>query len=246
VAAAPERCDDIKGLASDLVRRVDSQIDLFSNSVSEDYFANVEWPDLIESVAEEELPVFRAALPPSSRTDPWEAIMDRAFVHSSLAAEPRARRGGGNAEPRARRDGANREEISRNNASTLASVHFSLYAEPRARRDGVNREEISRNKKLAAMLIDHIDGILNYWRTKVRFGVVEAINGNIRMLINRGRGYKNMHSLLLKAKRMAATNTEYALFRKSGKPRRMPLFTNCCAEPCLQMAMWSAARHVDG
>src|SRR3954454_19136854 len=25
--------------------------------------------------------------------------------------------------------------------------------------------------------------------TKVRFGVVEAVNGNIRMLINRGRGY---------------------------------------------------------
>ena len=30
-----------------------------------------------------------------------------------------------------------------------------------------------------------INGILNYCRTKVRFGVVEAINGNIRMLINR-------------------------------------------------------------
>jgi hypothetical protein len=31
-------------------------------------------------------------------------------------------------------------------------------------------------------------GILNYCRTKVRFGVVKAVNGNIRMLINRGRG----------------------------------------------------------
>jgi len=31
------------------------------------------------------------------------------------------------------------------------------------------------------------DGILNYCRTKVRFGVVEAVHGNIRMLINRGR-----------------------------------------------------------
>jgi Transposase len=60
-------------------------------------------------------------------------------------------------------------------------------------------------------------GILNYCRTKVRFGVVEAINGNIRMLINRGRGYKNMRYILLKAKRMTATNTEYVAFRQIKK-----------------------------
>jgi transposase len=42
---------------------------------------------------------------------------------------------------------------------------------------------------------------VNYCRTKVRFGVVEAVNGNIRTLINRGRGYKNLRYLLLKAKR---------------------------------------------
>jgi hypothetical protein len=41
------------------------------------------------------------------------------------------------------------------------------------------------------MSIDRIDGILNYCRAKVRFGVVAAINGNIRMLINRRRRYKN-------------------------------------------------------
>jgi len=64
-------------------------------------------------------------------------------------------------------------------------------------------------EKLASMLIKHLDGILNYCRTKVRFGVVEALNGNIRMLINRGRGYKNVRYLLLKAKRMAVTNAEF-------------------------------------
>jgi len=32
--------------------------------------------------------------------------------------------------------------------------------------------------KLALMLADHFDGILNHCRVKVRFGVVEAINGN--------------------------------------------------------------------
>jgi len=52
---------------------------------------------------------------------------------------------------------------------------------------------------LAGMLIKHLDRILNYCRTKVRFGVVEAINSNIRMLINRGRGYKDMRYLLLKS-----------------------------------------------
>jgi transposase len=72
-------------------------------------------------------------------------------------------------------------------------------------------------QKLADMLLKHLEGILNYCRTKVRFGVVEAINGNIRMLINRGRGYKNMRYLLLKAKRMAVTNTEYVAFQKLRK-----------------------------
>jgi len=68
-------------------------------------------------------------------------------------------------------------------------------------------------QKLANMLVSHLDGILNYCRTKVRFGVVEAINGNIRMLINRGRGYKNLRYLLLKAQRMVATKTEFVAFR---------------------------------
>ena len=33
--------------------------------------------------------------------------------------------------------------------------------------------------------------------------------GNIRMLINRGRGYQNLRYLLLKAKRLAVSNTEF-------------------------------------
>ncbi len=72
-------------------------------------------------------------------------------------------------------------------------------------------------EKLSVMLAKHIDGILNYCRTKVRFGVVEAVNGNIRMLINRGRGYSNMRYLLLKAKRIAFTNTEYMTFTTTRK-----------------------------
>ena len=64
-------------------------------------------------------------------------------------------------------------------------------------------------EKLADTLLKHVDGIANYCETKVRFGVVEAVNGNIRMLINRGRGYQNLRYLLLKAKRMAVTNIEF-------------------------------------
>jgi len=61
----------------------------------------------------------------------------------------------------------------------------------------------------------HLEGILNYCRTKVPLGMVEAINGNIKCLLRRGRGYKNLHYLLLKAQRMAATRTEFVVFRKA-------------------------------
>jgi transposase len=70
-------------------------------------------------------------------------------------------------------------------------------------------------QKLALMLLDHLDGILNYCRTKVPLGVVEAVNGNIKSLLRRGRGYKNIRYLLLKAQRMAATRTEFVVFKKA-------------------------------
>lgn len=83
--------------------------------------------------------------------------------------------------------------------------------------DQLRWQRLPSFQKLAETLLKHLDGILNYCRTKVRFGIVEAINSNIRMLINRGRGYKNMRYLLLKAKRMAVTNTEYIAFCKIRK-----------------------------
>jgi transposase len=70
-------------------------------------------------------------------------------------------------------------------------------------------------QKLAQMLIEHLDGILNYCRTQVRFGVVEAINGNIKTLLRRGRGYQNLPDLLLKAQRMAVTKTEFIVLQKA-------------------------------
>jgi transposase len=70
-------------------------------------------------------------------------------------------------------------------------------------------------EKLADMLLHHMKGILNYCRTKVRLGVVEAVNGNIKALLRRGRGYRTLNYLLLKAQRLAATRTEFVAFRKA-------------------------------
>ena len=68
---------------------------------------------------------------------------------------------------------------------------------------------------LARMLVKHLHGILNYCRTKVPMGVVEAINGNIKALLRRGRGYRNLNYLLLKAQRLAATKTQFLVFQKA-------------------------------
>jgi transposase len=52
--------------------------------------------------------------------------------------------------------------------------------------------------KLGKLLLTHLDGILAYCHEKVPFGVVEAINGNIRAVLRRGRGYRDHQYLLLK------------------------------------------------
>ena len=81
--------------------------------------------------------------------------------------------------------------------------------------DELRWQRLAPFQKLAQMLLDHLGGILNYCRTKVRFGMVEAINGNIKILLRRGRGYKNLSYLLLKAQRMAVTKTEFIVLQKA-------------------------------
>jgi transposase len=83
--------------------------------------------------------------------------------------------------------------------------------------DQLKWQRLKPFEKFAETLIKHAQGIANYCVTKVRFGVVEAVNGNIRMLINRGRGYKNLRYLLLKAKRVAVTNVEFLAVRRVAK-----------------------------
>ena len=81
--------------------------------------------------------------------------------------------------------------------------------------DQLRWQRLPAFQKLAAMLLDHLEGIQNYCRTKVPMGVVEAVNGNIKTLLRRGRGYRNLRYLLLKAQRMAALKTEFVVFRKA-------------------------------
>ena len=81
--------------------------------------------------------------------------------------------------------------------------------------DQLRWQRLDPFKKLAEMLLRHQEGLLNYCRVPVRFGVVEAVNGNIKALLRRGRGYKNLRYLLLKAQRMAALKTEFVVFRKA-------------------------------
>ena len=83
--------------------------------------------------------------------------------------------------------------------------------------DQLKWQRLKPLEKFAETLLKHAQGIANYCVTKVRFGVVEAVNGNIRMLINRGRGYKNLRYLLLKAKRAAVTNVEFLAVRRVAK-----------------------------
>jgi transposase len=81
--------------------------------------------------------------------------------------------------------------------------------------DQLKWQRLKPFEKVVQTLADHLDGILNYCRTKVPMGVLEAVNGNIKTLLRRGRGYKNLHYLLLKAQRMAVTRTEFVAFTKA-------------------------------
>jgi transposase len=81
--------------------------------------------------------------------------------------------------------------------------------------DQLRWQRLAPMEKLATMLLNHLEGILNYCKTKIPMGVVEAVNGNIKALLRRGRGYRDLNYLLLKAQRLAATKTEFVAFRRA-------------------------------
>jgi transposase len=81
--------------------------------------------------------------------------------------------------------------------------------------DQLRWQRLKPMEKLARMLLDHLEGILNYCRTQVPLGVVEAVNGNIKALLRRGRGYRDLSYLLLKAQRLAVTKTQFLVLQKA-------------------------------
>jgi transposase len=81
--------------------------------------------------------------------------------------------------------------------------------------DQLRWQRLQAMERLADMLVKHLQGILNYCKHKVPLGVVEAINGNIKALLRRGRGYRDINYLLLKAQRLAVTKTEFIAFQKA-------------------------------
>jgi transposase len=81
--------------------------------------------------------------------------------------------------------------------------------------DQLRWQRLKSLEKLAQMLVKHLGGIFNYCRTKVPLGMVEAVNGNIKALLRRGRGYSNLDYLLLKAQRLAATKTQFLVLGKA-------------------------------
>jgi transposase len=81
--------------------------------------------------------------------------------------------------------------------------------------DQLRWQRLKPMEKLARMLLDHLEGILNYCRTQVPLGVVEAVNGNLKALLRRGRGYRDLNYLLLKAQRLAATKTQFLVLQKA-------------------------------
>ena len=69
----------------------------------------------------------------------------------------------------------------------------------------MSQQRLPAFQKLGRMVTRQLDGILNYCHEKVPFGKAEAINGNIRAMLRRGRGYRDHEYLLLKVQKATAT-----------------------------------------
>jgi len=78
------------------------------------------------------------------------------------------------------------------------------------------------------MLLDHLEGILNYCRTKLPMGVMEAVNGNVKALLRRGRGYRDMNYLGSKRSAWPQPRLNSSFFRK---PRNMRIYPDFRSEP---------------
>jgi transposase len=81
--------------------------------------------------------------------------------------------------------------------------------------DRLRWQRLGPFQKLPARLLDHLDGILNYCRGQISLGVGEAVNGSIKAVLSRGRGYRNLGYILLKAQLIATRRTELVVLTKA-------------------------------
>jgi hypothetical protein len=94
--------------------------------------------------------------------------------------------------------------------------------------DQLRWQRLKPFQKLAYMLLDHLNGILNYCRTKVPFGVVEAINGNIKTLLRRDAATRISAIFSSRPNVWPSPRPNLSFFRERPKMR---VSTNSCAEP---------------
>ena len=71
-------------------------------------------------------------------------------------------------------------------------------------KESIRWQRLPAFQKLVRTLERHLVGIIEHCKHRVPFGVVEAINGNIRSVIRRGRGYKDYEYLILKVRKATA------------------------------------------
>jgi transposase len=72
-------------------------------------------------------------------------------------------------------------------------------------KDSIRWQRLPAFQKLVRTLEKHLVGIIEHCKHRVPFGVVEAINANIRSVIRRGRGYRDYEYLILKVRKSTAT-----------------------------------------
>jgi hypothetical protein len=100
--------------------------------------------------------------------------------------------------------------------------------------DQLRWQRLKPMEKLARMLLNHLEGILNYCKIKVPMGVVEAVNGNIKALLRRGRGYRDLDYCYGRRSAWPPLRPNSSLSRK---PRRMHVYPDSRSE---RENSWSA------
>jgi hypothetical protein len=93
-------------------------------------------------------------------------------------------------------------------------------------------------QKLADMLLKHLDVILNYCRTRVPMGIVEAVNGNIKTLLPVAEVTRTSVTC---CSRLSAWRRPRLNLSVSGKLREIRLSLNSRAEPIVRRPspLWS-------